>query len=66
MLWIGFPFRTIPKFLDRKTTGAEMSMFSIFPFPLSVLLWEKKIKNILWLASQWTELGGLTWVLLFS
>ena len=43
-----------------------MSMFSIFPFPLSVLLWEKKIKNILWLASQWTELGGLTWVLLFS
>jgi hypothetical protein len=47
MLWIGFPFRTIPKFLDRKTTGAEMSdvllYFSLPPF--SSALGKEKLRT---------------------
>lgn len=55
-------FRTIPKFLDRKTTGDEISNFFTLSFSLHTLsaaLGKEKLRTHCSYQAQWHGLGGL-------
>lgn len=46
MLWISFHLEPPPKFLDRKTTGAEMSdVLLYFPFPFQICSGKEKLRT---------------------